>query len=178
MRAIRKIFAVIYLVACACVVAVLACRLMEVDLGRLERVLADPTGRIALLVFAAITGLGALVTVVRTFAERPEPTCVHPAGNPDIEVTLAALTSTARRAAPGSDEVLVESVEGRISGRDRSEVRITVEAIAFTDEGLEQIADRMRRRVTDACERMLGTTGVTARVRFLPSKTTIVTKEV
>ena len=73
---------------------------------------------------------------------------------------------------------MIESVEGKIGGRGRDEVRLTIEAIAFTEEGLEPLADRMRQRVVDACERMLGTSGVTARVRFLPSKTTIVTKEV
>lgn len=178
MRAIRKILAAIYLVASACVVAVLACRLMEVDLGRFEHALESSAGRIALLVCTVITAAGALITVVRTFAERPEPTCVRVAGNPSIEVTLAALTSTARRAAPGGDDVLIESVEGKILGRDRSEVRLTIEAIAFTDQGLNELACRMQQRVCEACGRLLGAEGVTARVRFLPSKTTIVAKEV
>lgn len=178
MRAIRKILAAIYLVASACVVAVLACRLMEVDLGRFERALESSAGRIALLVCAAITAAGALIMAIRAFAERSEPTCVRVAGNPSIEVTLAALASTARRAAPGGDDVMIESVEGKVSGRDRSEVRLTIEAIAFTDQGLDELACRMQQRVREACERLLGAEGVTCRVRFLPSKTTIVTKEV
>ena len=55
---------------------------------------------------------------------------------------------------------------------------MTVEAIAFTDQGLDALAQRMQRRVETACEALLGTPGVVARIRFLPSKTTIVTKEV
>ena len=178
MRAIRRISAVIYLLAAGCVLGVSTCRMLGVSLGRLDGMLERQPGRIALLVLTAIVALGVLITVIRAFAERPDPICVHPAGNPDIEVTLAALTSTAKRAAAGSDDVMIESVEGKIGGRGRDEVRLTIEAIAFTEEGLEPLADRMRQRVVDACERMLGTSGVTARVRFLPSKTTIVTKEV
>ena len=74
--------------------------------------------------------------------------------------------------------MLIESVTGRIAGRDRERVRLTVEAIAFQDEGLDRLAERMRERVGDACERLLGSTYTEVRIRFLPSKTTIVTKEV
>ena len=178
MRAFRKVLAVLFLMAGIVVCGVFAAERAGVPLGHIDRVLDTPAGHVASLACAAIAGLGILVVAIMTLAERPEITCVHPAGNPDIEVTLAALTSTAKRAAAGSDDVMIESVEGKIGGRGRDEVRLTIEAIAFTEEGLEPLADRMRQRVVDACERMLGTSGVTARVRFLPSKTTIVTKEV
>ncbi|MBM6776830.1 hypothetical protein H7U34_06015 [Collinsella tanakaei] len=178
MRAFRKVLAVLFLMAGIVVCGVFAAERAGVPLSHIDRVLDTPAGHVASLVCAAIAGLGILVVAIMTLAERPEITCVHPAGNPDIEVSLTALASAARRAAPGEDDVLIESVEGRVAGKGRDEVRLTVEAIAFTDQGLDALAQRMQRRVETACEALLGTPGVVARIRFLPSKTTIVTKEV
>ncbi|HJG31676.1 MAG TPA: hypothetical protein K8U80_09845 [Collinsella ihuae] len=178
MRAFRKVLAVLFLMAGIVVCGVFAAERTGVPLGHIDRVLDTPAGHVASLACAAIAGLGILVVAIMTLAERPEITCVHPAGNPDIEVSLTALASAARRAAPGEDDVLIESVEGRVAGKGRDEVRLTVEAIAFTDQGLDTLAQRMQRRVETACEALLGTPGVVARIRFLPSKTTIVTKEV
>ena len=73
---------------------------------------------------------------------------------------------------------VIEGVEGRIIGRDRDRARLLVEAIAFTDEGLAGLAHGIQQRVTDACTRLLGTAGIEVRVRFLPSKTTIIAREV
>ncbi len=178
MRAIRKLLAVVYLVAAATVLGLFACSLARVPLGRIDGLLELPGVRVALLALAALVGVGVLATVVATLAERPEPAGVRVGGNPDIEVSLDALTSAARRAAAEGEDVLIESVEGRVAGRDGAEVRLTIEAIAFTEAGLDRVARRMQQRVVEACEGMLGVPGVRARVRFLPSKTTIVTKEV
>ncbi len=93
-----------------------------------------------------------------------------------VIVTVGALEAIARAAAERED-VLVESVRGRVAGKDRSEVRFTIEAIAFTDTGLAELAGRVQASVERACDAMLGEQGVTALVRFLPSKTTIVTEE-
>lgn len=178
MRTIRNIFVTLYLIAGLAVLAAFASLLTGFMADRVEQVLENPVARIAVLVCTGVAALSMLVSAIVAYAQRPDPTCVHPRGNPDIEVTLAALTSAARKAAPGEDDVLIESVEGRIAGRDRSEARLTIEAIAFAESGLEQLAARMQQRAEEACERMLGTPGVRVRVRFLPSKTTIVTKEV
>ena len=178
MRAIRKVLAAVFLIAGACVLGLFCAKLAGVPLGHIERLLNTTAGHVAAYVLAGITGLGILVVAIAAFAERPEPSCIHPAGHPDIEVSLAALSSAAAKAAAGDDDVLIESVEGRVAGKDRDEVRLTVEVIAFTEDGLEPLAQRIRQRVESACETLLGTTGVTARVRFLPAKTTIVTKEV
>lgn len=178
MRAVRKILAAILLLATAAVVALCACRLTGVRLGGVERALATPAGHIVLYVLLGIVAVGVLVVSIVVFAERPEPSSVRVAGNPGIEVTVSALAAVARRAAAAGEDVMIEDVEGRVLGRDRSEVRLTIEAIAFTEQGLEQTAQRMQQRVVEACETTLGTSGVQARVRFLPSKTTIETKEV
>lgn len=178
MRAVRKVLAFIYLVAGIVALGIAAAQLAGARVPGIESALRVPGVRIACLVCAGIALAGVVVTAFAALFERPAPACMRPEGNPDIEVTLAALESVARRSAPGDDDVLIESVEGRISGRDRDQVRLTVEAIAFTHEGLAETAARMQARVQEACERMLGTSGVRVRVRFLPSKTTIVTKEV
>lgn len=178
MRAIRKVLAAVFLIAGAFVLSVFSAQVAGVRLGRLEALLDTPAGHAVSLVCAGITALGVICVVVAAFAVRPEPTCVRPGGHPDIEVSLEALSSVARKAAPGEDDVMIEAVEGRVVGRDADEVRLTVEVIAFTDKGLEALARRIQDRVASACEAMLGAGGVAVRVRFLPSKTTIVTKEV
>ena len=172
MRAIRKILAALFLVAGALVALYASLRLAGAD-----ALLETDAGRIAAWACLGITALGVLACSLSALLERPEPAAVHPQGDPGIEVTLSAVVSCARAAAADAD-ALVEQVEGRICGRDRDEVRLTVEAIALVGEGLDEIASRMRQRVEDACSRMLGIPGVRVRIRFLPSKTVTVTKEV
>lgn len=171
----RKIALVVYLIAGIVVAGMFAGSLFGPLTGRFELILARPVVRLLVAVCLAVVALHLVATVVRLCVERPAPDCVHPGGNPDIEVSIEALASVACVAAADRD-IMVESVDARVTGRERDAVRITVEAIAFTDTGLEGLAHRIQQRVADACESMLGTSGVTARVRFLPSKT--VTKEV
>ena len=122
--------------------------------------------------------LGVLAVFFRLMFARREPSCVHPAGERNIEVTLAALSSCARAAAERDDRVMVEHVEARVQGSDDSHVRFKVEAIALDDKDVAALATSMQQRIEKACDTMLGTPGTTARVRFLPSKTTVQTVEV
>lgn len=176
-RIVKKILATIYLLAAVVVVGGFAGLMFGPFTGRIERLISYPAARIVLVVALVIVGLGVLVSVLRTFVSRREPDCIRAGGNQDIEVTVSALASIARTAAE-TEDIMVESVRGKVVGRDRSEVRFTIEAIAFTNSGLEALAQRIQDKVTAACEEMLGTTGVTTRVRFCPSKTTVVSREV
>ena len=118
------------------------------------------------------------VSFFRLMFARREPSCVHPAGERNIEVTLAALSSCARAAAERDDRVMVERVEARVQGSDESRVCFKVDAIALDDRDVASLATAMQQRIEEACDTMLGTPGTTARVRFLPSKTTVQTVEV
>ena len=104
--------------------------------------------------------IGVLLSFFRLMFARREPSCVHPAGERNIEVTLAALSSCARVAAERDDRVMVEHVEARVQGPDDSHVRFKVEAIALDDKDVASLATAMQR------------------VRCLPSKTTVETVEV
>ncbi len=184
-RVLGKIGALLYLVAAVAVtgvalgsgIAPVMGTVAEPFTKRLALMLELMPARIALAICAAILLLGVLITVIRTFVTRRPPDAVHPEGDPDIQVTCAALTSIARAAAE-AEGVMVESVKARVMGKDRSQIRFTIEAIAFTNSDLKRYAAYIQERVQAACERMLGATGVTVSVRFLPSKTTVVTKEV
>lgn len=179
MRLFKKLCAVVYLVAAVVVAGGFAAlQFGYPDLrARAATMLAHPAGRIALIVSLVVLGLGVLITVIRVLIERRSPASVHPAGNPHIEVRLAAISSVARATAAAED-VMVERVQTRVVGLDESQVRVTLELIAFTEIGLESLGKRIQLRVEEACERMLGAPGVTVQVIFLPSTTTTVTKEV
>ena len=179
MRLFKKCCAVLYLVAAVVVAGGFAAQEFgdQSLRARVAQLLDHPAGRIALIASLAILALGTLIMVVRVLIERRPPTSVHPAGNPHIEVRLAAVSSVARAAVSGED-VMIERVQSRVVGHDASQVSVTLELIAFTDIGLESLGKRIQLRVQEACERMLGAPGVTVRVAFLPSTTTTVTKEV
>lgn len=179
MRALKKIWAIVYLLSAVVVAGGFGCLQFGTPAvqRRIEELLSRPAGQIALIVCIALLGLGVLLTVIFALAERKSPASVHPAGNPNIEVRLAAITSVARAAAQEED-VMIERVTSQVIGRDASQVRVTLELIAFTQIGLESLGKRVQLRVEDACNRMLGAEGVTAQIRFLPSKTTTIPKEV
>ncbi|MCI7730957.1 alkaline shock response membrane anchor protein AmaP [Enorma burkinafasonensis] len=178
MRVLRKLCAFVYLLATIVVVGgMVALRFGTARIQeRLGSLLDRPAGSIALGVCLAIVALGVLITVIRLFAERRELTSVHPAGNPNLEVRISALSSVARTAAEELD-VLVDRVRSRVTGRDGSQVLVTLELIAFTEVGLADLGARVQAHVTEACERMLGAPGVTVRIRFLPSKTTVIKED-
>ena len=174
MRALRRILALIYLLSGALVIAMFAGYLFSPAARNIEVLFQKPAVRIVLLVCMAILGLG---TLVATMAHRRVVTCVHPQANPDIEVSLAAIESVARSAAQ-DPTALIESVEGRVIGRDADQVRVHIDAIALGRDNLTERAQRIQGRVTHALDTMLGAAGATVCVRFLPSKTTITTQEV
>lgn len=176
-RVFKKLCALVYLLSALAVLGLVTGLTYGPFTARFERLLDRPAAQVAIAVCLVLLALGALITVLAIFLARREPTCLNPGGNPDIEVSLSALNSTVRTAAERED-VLVESVSGRISGRDRDQVRFKVEVIAFTDQGLTELARRIQLRIERACEETLGVPGATALVRFLPAKTTVVTKEV
>lgn len=177
MRLIKKILAAIYLVVAVISLGACAGLAVPATASRFAALLERPVVRVVVIVAACLTALGVLIQVLRTFFAPREVTCVRLGGDENIEVSVSALSSIARAAAERED-IMVESVRGKVQGRDKSEVRLTIEAIAFVNEGLDELAVRVQRQVDAACAEMLGTVAVTTRVRFLPSKTTVVSKEV
>lgn len=177
MRRVRIFALIVYVLAGICVVGMFAGSLFGPYTARFAELLSLVWVRIALAVCLAIVCAQLIAVVVALIIDRPEPTCVRLEGNSDIEVSVDALTSVARVAATDPD-ILVEDIRARVVGRDKSEVQIHVDAIALVEHGLEGLARQVQQRVQEACERTLGTTGVSVSVRFLPSKTVTVTKEV
>lgn len=177
MRVFKRVCALIYLLSAIVVLGLVTGLTYGPFTARFERLLDHPVAQVVLAVCLVALALGALITVLAIFLARREPTCLNPGGNPDIEVSLSALKSTVRSAAE-REGVMVESIRGRIFGRNRDQVRFTVEAIAFTEDGLTELAKRIQKSIERACDETLGASGATALVRFLPAKTTVVTKEV
>ena len=70
------------------------------------------------------------------------------------------------------------SISRRAFKAPTSRAFVKVEAIALDDRDVASLAAAMQQRIEKACDTMLGTPGTTARVRFLPSKTTVQTVEV
>ena len=176
MRVIRKIGYMVYLLASVAVLGAMAAWLFgnpSVAL-RLRHLLATPYFRPTLAVCMAVVAVRVLASAIVGLTRKRELEFVHPGGNESIEVAVPALENAARIAAE-SDVVMVEDVEGHVTGRGDG-ARLRVQAIALTDEGLEGLAQHVQLSVKEACERMLGCEGVSVQVRFLPSKT--VTKEV
>ncbi|AEB06399.1 hypothetical protein Corgl_0273 [Coriobacterium glomerans PW2] len=177
MRVLKIIIALVYTLAGVVVIGSLSVLLFGPLETQLLEMIDRPWARIAIIVSSAIVGLGILITLIRAIASRPEADSVRPKGDESIEISLAALISTARAAAQSQD-VMIEGVRGHIHGRDRSEVRLTIDAIPLKQTDLDAMAQRIQERVVSACEHMLGTSGVSARVRFLPTKTTTAIREV
>lgn len=174
MRVFKNVCAIVFLMAAIVALGCMVGLLMPPVADRVAELIELPAARIAVLACAGVTAFGVLVIVLGALLARPEPTTVHPAGNPDIAITTAALASIARAAAESSSDVMVEEVSCRVSGADRSQVRFTIDVIAFTNHDLNALALTIQRHVEQACTAMMGTSGVTARVRFLPSTTTII----
>ena len=101
MRALKKICTIVYLLSAVVVAGGFACLQFgsEHVRNRIAELLGHPAGRIVLIVCTVVLLLGVLITALLVFAERSPLTSVHPGGNPNIEVRLAALTSVARAAA-------------------------------------------------------------------------------
>lgn len=177
MKPLKRAVSAVYLIASLIVLGTYGLSLAGPFTGRMAELRAEPAFRWLLFACMAIMAVQALYVLGLALFTRPDLESVHPDGAPDIEVTCAAIASVARAAALEED-VLVEDVRVRATGHAHESARVQVDAIALGDGDLAGLAHRMQGRIADACERMLGATGVTARVRFLPSKTTTVTKEV
>lgn len=177
MKRIRTFALVLYLLAGVVVVAALAGSLLGPYTDRVAALLAAPAGRVVIGVCLAIVAIQMFAVLITVLVSRPEPPSMRLEGNPDIEVSTVALTSVARAAA-ADDDVMVESVEAHVVGRDKREVRIKIDAFALTPHNLDGLARRMQARVQDACDQMLGVPGAVVQVRFFPSKTVTVTKEI
>lgn len=178
MRVLKRALAIVYLTAAIVALGTLVCQFWGPYTYRFMLLMRDPMPRIVVTACGGVVAIGVLVSFFRLMFARREPSCVHPAGERNIEVTLAALSSCARAAAERDDRVMIEHVEARVQGSDDSHVRFKVEAIALDDKDVASLATAMQQRIEEACDTMLGTPGTTTRVRFLPSKTTVQTVEV
>lgn len=176
MGRLKKVAASVYLVAGALVLCSFIGSLAGPFALRFAELLELPAYQVLMVACAAICVLQMLYVLGCILFDRPEPRCVHPLGTPDFEVTISALESVARTAAQ-QDDVLVDRVQVRIRGREANAVHITIEAIAL-EEGLDAIAESMRHRVERALRDTLGASCSSVRIRFLPTRTTVVTKEV
>lgn len=177
MGRLKKAAASVYLVAGALVLCSFIGSLAGPFAPRFTELLELPAYQVLIIACAAICVLQMLYVLGCILFDRPEPRCVHPLGAPDFEVTIPALESVARTAAQ-QDDVLVDRVQVRIRGREANAVHITIEAIALEEEGLDAIAESMRHRVERALRDTLGASCSSVRIRFLPTRTTVVTKEV
>lgn len=177
MGRLKKVAASVYLVAGALVLCSFIGSLAGPFAPRFAELLELPAYQVLMVACAAICVLQMLYVLGCILFDRPEPRCVHPLGTPDFEVTIPALESVARTAAQ-QDDVLVDRVQVRIRGREANAVHITIEAIALEEEGLDAIAESMRHRVERALRDTLGASCSLVRIRFLPTRTTVVTKEV
>lgn len=177
MGPIKRVGAALYLLACIVVLGGVTAALAGPDPERVRSLLEAPAGRIVFLACVAIMALQALYVLGRVLFARPEPTAVHPAANPGIEVTARALTAVARAAASEDPELMLEDVSAHVWGRAKDSVLIKVDAIDLAGRNLTKLAGALETRVQRACERTLGAPGVAVRVRFFPAKTVTITQE-
>lgn len=173
MRVFKKICALVFLLAAVGSLGFLGGLIHPATTGRFTELMGRLPLRVALVVCMALTALGVVTVVLRTLFQRRPISVVRLQGRSDIEVATDAVSSVARIAAEEAG-VMVESVRCRAAAADVAGVRVEIEAIAFVDQGLSQLADRVQDAVRRACETLLGTSDVTVRVRFLPSKTTVI----
>ena len=146
MRVLKRALAIVYLAATIVALGTLVCQFWGPYTYRFMLLMRDPMPRIVVTACAGVVAFGVLLSFFRLMFARCEPSCVHPAGERNIEVTLAALSSCARVAAERDDRVMVEHVEARVQGPDDSHVRFKVEAIALDDKDVASLATAMQQR--------------------------------
>ena len=118
MRVLKRALAIVYLAATIVALGTLVCQFWGPYTYRFMLLMRDPMPRIVVTACAGVVAFGVLLSFFRLMFARREPSCVHPAGERNIEVTLAALSSCARVAAERDDRVMVEHVEARVQGPD------------------------------------------------------------
>lgn len=177
MQRLRKIGLALYLLSALVVVGACAGSLFGPYQDRFAAMLATASGHVVMALSLAIVVAHLVVVLIRMLAYRPEPKSLRLRANPDIEVTTEALEALARTAARDRD-IMIERVTARIASKDMSVAEVCIEAISLAPRELERTAQDMQQRVQVALDEMLGVSCARVRVRFLPSKTTTVTKEV
>lgn len=177
MKRIRKVGVVLYLIAAVVVLGLFTGSQFGAHADRFDALLAVPWVRVLAFACVCVVLVQMAVLLIASIADRQEPAFLRLSGDAQIEVALPALVSIARAAAP-CDDVLIEGIGAHVRGRDRAEAHIEIEAIALVDGDLASLGRDMQSRVQRACDRMLGAPGVSVRVRFLPSKTVTVIREV
>lgn len=178
MRVVRKLVAGVNAVAAVLCAVLLASFLWPSRVPGAVEIAAHPSARIAATAMACLVAVAAVVAFIRTLVRGKEPASIHLGANGNIEVRLAAIESCARTAASEDPDVLVDRVDARVCGKERDGVRFTIDAIYLGDADLAPRAEKMQRAVAAACDRMLGVEVTSVRVRFLPSKTVTLSKEV
>ena len=172
MRVVRKLVAGVNAAAAAFCAVLLAAFLWPSRIPGATEIVAYQPARIAAASMACFVAVAALIMFIRALARGVEPASIRLGANGDIEVRLAAIESCARTAASEDPDVLIDRVDARVCGKARDEVRFTIDA------DLKSRAEEVQRAVERACDRMLGIEATAVRVRFLPSKTVTLSKEV
>ena len=173
MRVLKRALAIVYLAATIVALGTLVCQFWGPYTYRFMLLMRDPMPRIVVTACAGVVAIGVLVSFFRLMFARREPSCVHPAGERNIEVTLAALSSCARVAAERDDRVMVEHVEARVQAPTirtsvlRSRLsRSMIRTLPLLPPRCSSASRRLRHHARHA--------GTTARVRFcrprLPSR--------
>ena len=178
MRVVRKLVAGVNAVAAAFCAVLLAAFLWPSRIPGAMEIVAYQPARIAAASMACFVAVAALIMFIRALARGVEPASIRLGANGDIEVRLAAIESCARTAASEDPDVLIDRVDARVCGKARDEGRFTIDAIYLGDSDLKSRAEEVQRAVERACDRMLGIEATAVRVRFLPSKTVTLSKEV
>lgn len=177
MRRIRTFGLVLYLVAVVIVVGAFVGSQFGPYQERFIALITSGSGKLTLAICLGALVIRALVDAIRLAVSRPEPKTLHLGAASDIEVTSQALESLARTAASDRD-IMVEDVAVRFSPKDAAAAEIRIDAIALVPGDLAGLAQRTQERVQVTLDEMLGVAGARVRVRFLPSKTVTVKKEV
>ena len=89
MRVLKRALAIVYLAATIVALGTLVCQFWGPYTYRFMLLMRDPMPRIVVTVCAGVVALGVLLSFFRLMFARREPSCVHPAGERNIEVTLA-----------------------------------------------------------------------------------------
>ena len=138
MRVLKRALAIVYLAASIVALGTLVCQFWGPYTYRFMLLLRDTMPRVVVTVCAAIVALGVLIGFFRLMFARREPSCVHPAGERNIEVTLAALSSCARAAAECDNRVMVEHIEARVQGSEPHQPRRQERRRSPRDKGLSR----------------------------------------
>ena len=96
MRVLKRALAIVYLAATIVALGTLVCQFWGPYTYRFMLLMRDPMPRVVVTACAVVVTIGVLVSFFRLMFARREPSCVHPAVERNIHVTLSALSSSAR----------------------------------------------------------------------------------